>query len=96
MRSDDLTSVSRLLRSGSDETRETVGAALVAAREGRHQVLQLILEAGPVDCDARDENGWTLLRTAAWSGQDQCVNTLIQAGAKVSSLPGDKCTILLT
>ena len=40
-----------------------------------------MLEAGAVECDARDENGWTLLRTASWSGQDKCVDVLIQAGA---------------
>ena len=53
------------------------------AREGHDSALGLILEAGAVECDARDENGWTLLRTAAWSGQNQCVGVLIQAGAQV-------------
>ena len=81
VRADELGSVSRLLSSAGAE--EAVGAALVAAREGHHSALRLILEAGAVECDARDENGWTLLRTAAWSGQDQCVGVLLQAGAQV-------------
>ena len=81
VREADLSSVSRLLR--SSEAEEALAAALVAAREGHDGALGLILEAGAVSCDARDENGWTLLRTAAWSGQEHCVNTLIQAGAQV-------------
>ena len=81
VRTDDLVSVSRLLR--SVEAEEVVTAALVAAREGHEAGLKLMLEAGAVECDARDENGWTLLRTAAWSGQDMCVDVLIQAGAQV-------------
>lgn len=81
VRADDLGSVSRLLRSAGAE--EAVTAALVAAREGHEAGLKLILEAGAVECDARDENGWTLLRTAAWSGQHRCVAALIQAGAQV-------------
>ena len=81
VRTDDLGSVSRLLRSA--EAEEVVTAALVAAREGHEAGLKLMLEAGAVECDARDENGWTLLRTAAWSGQDKCVDVLIQAGAQV-------------
>ena len=52
-------------------------------REGHEARLKLILDAGAVQCDARDENGWTLLRTAAWSGQHRCVATLIQAEAQV-------------
>ena len=40
-------------------------------------------DAGGVDADVTDENGWTLLRTSSWSGQDQCVKTLLEAGAKV-------------
>ena len=81
VRDDDLSSVSRLLMSAGPE--EAVTAALVAAREGHEAGLKLILEAGAVECDARDENGWTLLRTAAWSGQHRCVAELIQAGAQV-------------
>ena len=81
VRTDDLGSVSRLLRSA--EAEEVVTAALVAAREGHEAGLKLMLEAGAVECDARDENGWTLLRTASWSGQDKCVDVLIQAGAQV-------------
>ena len=86
VRADDLSSVSRLLRSAGAE--EAVTAALVAAREGHEAGLKLILEAGAVECDARDENGWTLLRTAAWSGQDLCVAVLIQAGAQVITSQG--------
>ena len=32
-----------------------------------------------VYCDMTDDNGWTLLRTSSWSGQDQYVNILIKA-----------------
>ena len=84
VRADDLGSVSRLLRSA--EAEEVITAALVAAREGHEAGLKLMVEARAVESDARDENGWTLLRTAAWSGQDKCVDVLIQAGAQVMRL----------
>ena len=84
VRADDLGSVSRLLRSA--EAEEIITAALVAAREGHEAGLKLLLEARAVECDASDENGWSLLRTAAWSGQDKCVDTLIQSGAQVMRL----------
>ena len=84
VRENDLTLLSRLLRTSLEKVQdELVGAALVAAREGFHEALKILLETGNVDCDVTDDNGWTLLRTSSWSGQDQCVNILIKAGAKV-------------
>ena len=53
-------------------------------REGHSTGLGLLLEGGEAGlCDATDANGWTLLRTAAWSGQDTCVTQLIARGAQV-------------
>ena len=53
-------------------------------REGHSAGLGLLLEGGGAGlCDATDANGWTLLRTAAWSGQDTCVAQLIARGAQV-------------
>ena len=108
VRSDDLTVLTKILRTDhnhDDETlQELITAALVAAREGFPDALKILLDegsdsidiidnqhddAGGVDADVTDENGWTLLRTSSWSGQDQCVKTLLEAGAKVC------CTIYI-
>ena len=84
VRENDLTLLSRLLRTSLEKVQDDLGAAaLVAAREGLPEGLKLLLESGNVDSDMTDENGWTLLRTASWSGQGACVSVLISAGAKV-------------
>ena len=84
IKENDLTLLSRLLRTSTEKVQDDlVGAALLAAREGFSEALKILLEIGHVDTDVTDDNGWTLLRTSSWSGQEQCVSVLIKAGAKV-------------
>ena len=93
VRFNDLTSLSRMLRTDPDQL-ELIAAALVAAREGHNDALKQLLELGDVDSDVTDDNGWTLLRTASWSGQEQCVKVLLEAGAKVNLYDGELRTAL--
>jgi ankyrin repeat protein len=56
--------------------------------------LRSLIEVGGVDVDKQDENGWTLLRTAAWSGQAHCVQVLVDAGVAVNKVDADRRTAL--
>lgn len=41
--------------------------------------------AGGANANARDNNGWTALMTAAWNGHAVIVETLVTAGADVNA-----------
>jgi len=68
--------------------------ALQAAREGSSDALRVLIELGNVDPDTRDENGWTLLRTASWAGKDNCVQVLVELRSDVNAVDGDLRTAL--
>jgi len=91
LRHADTRSLKRLLSSSSAEdwAEEAIHCALLAAREGFALHLQVLLQVGRVDPDTRDENGWTLLRTAAWAGKDKCVQVLVEAGSMVNQVDSD-------
>ena len=97
VRAGDPARLARLLRShGSNCAAEAATAALAAAREGAPDCLAVLLEAagGPVTPDTTDEHGWSLLRTAAWAGQADCVALLVRAGAAVNRSDGEQRTAL--
>ena len=95
VRTGDLSQVSRLLSGpAQEEQQEIVSAALVAAREGFPDSLKILLGTGKVEADLTDDNGWTLLRTSSWSGQTDCVQLLLRAGAEVNRADRDRRTAL--
>ena len=96
VREGDLPLLSRILTTDKSEEREEEkgSAALVAAREGFPEALVIMLDVGNILPDMTDENGWTLLRTAAWSGQDACVKILTAAGANVNKTDAEDRTAL--
>ena len=96
VRAGDLSQVSRLVSGPGQEEdqQEIVGAALVAAREGFPDSLKILLGTGKVEADLTDDNGWTLLRTSSWSGQTDCVQLLLSAGAEVNRQDRDRRTAL--
>ena len=71
-----------------------MSAALVAAREGFPDSLKILLGTGKLEADLTDDNGWTLLRTSSWSGQPDCVQLLLRAGAEVNRQDRDRRTAL--
>jgi len=95
VREEDLNLLSRLLRTNMEKKESEIDcAALVAAREGFSEALRILIDIGRIDPDLTDENGWTLLRTASWSGQEQCVKLLIDAGSQVNKCDGEQRTAL--
>ena len=93
VRSGDLSLVTRLV-TAQDKDQEIVSAGLVAAREGFPESLKILLDTGKLEADLTDENGWTLLRTSSWSGQTECVQLLLGAGAEVNRQDRDQRTAL--
>lgn len=97
VRAGDLSQVSRLVSGPSQDQQdlqEIVSAALVAAREGFPDSLKILLGTGKLEADLTDDNGWTLLRTSSWSGQPDCVQLLLRAGAEVNRQDRDRRTAL--
>jgi len=91
----DVQSLKRLLNTATEDCREEITqASLLAAREGSAEVLRVLIELGGLDPDTRDENGWTLLRTASWAGQDKSVQVLVELGASVNKADSDMRTAL--
>ncbi|HEX5243065.1 MAG TPA: ankyrin repeat domain-containing protein [Tepidisphaeraceae bacterium] len=54
-----------------------------AAREGRDEVVELLLKSG-AEVDAADDHGRTPLHWAAFRGQDAVIERLVQAGADLN------------
>jgi ankyrin repeat protein len=53
---------------------------LRAACYGRLTIVKILVEAG-ADMKARDEDGWTVLHRAAWKGDAELVQFLVDNGA---------------
>ncbi len=66
-----------------DETGET--PLMLAARKGRVEALQLLIEAG-ADLDARNEAGQTALFLAVMKEHTEAVRVLIEAGADINAM----------
>ena len=96
VRENDLSLLSRILTIDTDNKKaeEKRNAALISAREGFAEALRILFEVGNISPDMTDDNGWTLLRTAAWSGQEGCVKTLCDIGANVNKTDAEDRTAL--
>ena len=96
VRENDLSLLSRILTIDTDNKKaeEKRNAALISAREGFAEALRILFEVGKISPDMTDDNGWTLLRTAAWSGQEGCVKTLCDIGANVNKTDAEDRTAL--
>ena len=88
-----------LLEAGADlatATDDGSTAMHVAARSGQTDVLSMILEwcgvGGCVDVDLVDNLGLTPLAAAAFEGNAECVEMLIEGGADVTQATNDKET----
>jgi ankyrin repeat protein len=51
-----------------------------AAENGNEKVLELLLQAGKIDTNARDDDGKTMLIRAAWYGYKDTVKLLLRSG----------------
>ncbi|KAF7920650.1 hypothetical protein BELL_0335g00130 [Botrytis elliptica] len=65
----------------------------IACSIGSLESITLLLEA-KADIDCRDDNGWSVLQTATYSGHHEIVQKLLSAGAD-KSYPGDETQPLI-
>jgi len=72
-----------LNQQGRSDTTNGTNALMVAALQGRTEVIKLLIGKG-VDVNATDRVDLTALIYAAWQGQTDAVRVLIEAGANVN------------
>ncbi|GES59583.1 Pfs, NACHT and Ankyrin domain protein [Aspergillus terreus] len=78
-------SVGRLLERAGEELLEVQDdkgqtPLIVAARQGKLEVVKLLLDKG-ASVTARDGEGWTAAHRAAWNGHEQTIRLLVDRGA---------------
>jgi len=69
-----------LLAHGADLKRHGVGALHNAASFGRTETVLFLLQRG-INVNSRDRHAWTPLMAAAWQGQRETTQALLDAGA---------------
>jgi hypothetical protein len=58
-------------------------ALVVAAQEGRADIIRALVDEGNADVNARNGEGWTALEAAAYWARDEAVRALVDRGATV-------------
>ncbi|XP_046547141.1 putative ankyrin repeat protein RF_0381 [Haliotis rubra] len=66
----------------------------VACQGGNVEIIQYLLTQDTVGIDKQDENGWTPVMHAAKGGHEAVFDVLVDKGADLSPVDGDKETIL--
>lgn len=91
----------RLQESLDNEEEEDAAAAKSASKKEKskkmyrvHYVKRILAQKG-VNVDQQDEDGWTALHWASWSGLDRVVERLIDSHAKVDNKEGNGYTPLM-
>ena len=70
-------------------------AALILVQDGNTDGLKSLLQVDKSTIDAVDSDGNTALMIASWTGKDECVDALIQAGAKLNVTNNSKYSALI-
>lgn len=91
----------RLQESLDDEEAEDAATAKTASQKEKskkmyrlHYVKRILAQKG-VKVDQQDEDGWTALHWAAWSGLDRVVERLLDSRAKIDNKEGNGYTPLM-
>ena len=74
-------------------TQDIISQLIEAARNGRAEKVQALLEAG-ADVNAKTDDGSTALMMAAFGGQTETAQVLLDAGADVNAKNNDGQTAL--
>jgi ankyrin repeat protein len=72
-----------------------VTALMYAAASDRTEVMQVLVQEGKADMEARHSNGGTALLEAATGGQLESIKTLLELGADFATIDTDGVTVLM-